>query len=166
MKRKRPERSQRIEILLANELNLKSITVGKESNELYVIPAKFRKMENLHILFWLIKDICWCMVFKPLGIAMIFPTLAIAVFIAWRTRHIVAELTHNIAIALWISANSLWMISEFYGVDEQVKPYCLIPFSLGLLILIYYYLIYSPLQKKKAAVQAPAAKPLPVEEVS
>lgn len=99
------------------------------------------------------------MVFKPLGIAMIFPTLAIAVFIAWRTRHIVAELTHNVAIALWISANSIWMISEFYGVDEQVKPYCLIPFSLGLLILIYYYLIYSPLQKKKAAtVQAPASK--------
>jgi len=118
---------------------------------MYVIPAKFRKMENLHILFWLVKDICWCMVFKPLGIAMIFPTLAIAVSIAWRTRHIVAELTHNIAIALWISANSMWMISEFYGVDEKVKPYCLIPFSLGLLVLLYYYLIYSPLHSKKEA---------------
>ena len=132
---------------------------------MYVIPAKFRKMENLHILFWLVKDICWCMVFKPLGIAMIFPTLAIAVSIAWRTRHIVAELTHNIAIALWISANSMWMIAEFFAVDDIVKPYCLIPFSLGLLVLIYYYLIYSPLQKKKTAV-APAAKQIPVKKVS
>lgn len=134
--------------------------MGQESKDLYVIPAKFRKMENLHILFWLIKDICWCMIFKALGIAMIFPTLAIALFIAWRTRHIVAELTHNIAIALWIFANSMWMISEFMGVDEKVKPFCLIPFGLGLLVLLYYYLIYAPLQKKKeAAIQAPAANP-------
>jgi hypothetical protein len=141
--------------------------VGQESKELYVIPAKFRKMENLHILFWLVKDICWCMIFKALGIAMIFPTLAIAIFIAWRTRHIMAELTHNVAITLWISANSMWMIAEFIGVDEQVKPYCLIPFSLGLLVLFYYYLIYSPLHKKKeAAAQSPAHTVIPIEEVS
>ena len=124
-------------------------------------------MENLHILFWLVKDICWCMIFKALGIAMIFPTLAIAIFIAWRTRHMMAELTHNIAITLWISANSMWMIAEFIGIDEQVKPYCLIPFSLGLVVLIYYYLIYSPLHKKKeVAVQSPAHTVIPVEEVS
>jgi hypothetical protein len=141
--------------------------VGQESKDLYVIPAKFRKIENLHILFWLVKDICWCMIFKALGIAMIFPTLAIAIFIAWRTRHIVAELTHNIAIALWISANSMWMIAEFLEVDEQVKPWCLIPFSLGLLTLFYYYLVYSPLQRKKElAANASTPSVLPVEEVS
>ena len=141
--------------------------MAQDEKDLYIIPDKFRKMENLHILFWLVKDICWCMIFKALGIAMIFPTLAIAIFIAWRTRHIVAELTHNIAIALWISANSMWMIAEFMGVDETVKPYCLIPFSLGLIVLIYYYLIYSPLQKKKeAAAQTAVTKPVPIEEVS
>jgi hypothetical protein len=141
--------------------------VGEESKDLYIIPAKFRKIENLHILFWLVKDICWCMIFKALGIAMIFPTLAIAIFIAWRTRHIMAELTHNIAIALWISANSIWMIAEFYHVDERVRPFCLIPFSLGLLVLLYYYLIYAPLHKKKEAVaQSPAITPVPAEEVS
>jgi len=125
--------------------------VGQESKELYVIPAKFRKLENLHILFWLIKDLCWCLVFKSLGMIMIIPTLSVAVYIAWRSRHIVAEVTHNIAITLWIAANSMWMISEFFKVDEQVKPYCIIPFSLGLLILFYYYLIYAPMKKKKEA---------------
>ena len=39
----------------------------------YVIPARFRKMENMHIIFWLFKDISWCMVWKVLGIAMILP---------------------------------------------------------------------------------------------
>nr|WP_242696486.1 hypothetical protein [Longitalea luteola] len=114
----------------------------------------------------MVKDICWCVILKPLGIAMIFPTLLIAIYIAWRTRHIMAELTHNIAITLWISANSLWMVAEFLEVDEQVKPYCLIPFCLGLVVLFYYYLIYSPLKRKKETAAAIAApKAIPVEEV-
>ena len=135
----------------------------QESNDLYIIPAKFRKIENLHILFWLIKDLCWCLVFKPLGIIMIVPTLSVAIYIAWGSRQFVSELTHNIAITLWIMANSMWMISEFFKVDEQVKPYCIIPFSLGLLILFYYYLVYAPLQKRKQrAAKAPGI--LTVEE--
>jgi thiol:disulfide interchange protein len=141
--------------------------VAEQSNDLYVIPAKFRKIENLHILFWLVKDLCWCLILKPLGIAMIFPTLSVAIWIAWRNRHIMAELTHNVAITLWIVANSIWMISEFYNVDEKVRPYCIIPFSLGILILAYYYLIYAPLQKKKTkAVTTTVPEPVPVEEVS
>lgn len=141
--------------------------MGQESKDLYIIPAKFRKIENLHILFWLVKDLCWCLTFKTLGIAMIFPTLSIAIYIAWRSRHIMAELTHNVAITLWIGANSVWMIAEFFNVDEQVKPYCIIPFALGLLVLFYYYLVYSPLKRKKETVaNAPAPAVIPVEEIS
>jgi len=123
--------------------------VSQESKELYVIPAKFRKIENLHIFFWLVKDLCWCAVFKPLGIAMIVPTLSVAIWIAWKNRHIVAELAHNMAIAIWIVANSMWMVAEFFAVDEKVKPYCIIPFSLGILILSWFYFIYAPLQRRK-----------------
>ncbi len=121
----------------------------------YIIPARFRKMENTHILFWLLKDISWCLSLKWLGIAMIIPTLIIAAIIAWRTRHIVSELSHNLAIFFWISANSFWMVTEFTGVDEQLKMYALIPFFLGVLPLIYYYAIYSPRQyyKRLAAVE-------------
>ncbi len=114
----------------------------------YIIPAKFRKMENMHIVFWLMKDISWCMIWKWMGIAMIIPTLSIAIIIAWRTRHMVAELAHNLAIAFWISANSLWMISEFFGFDENIiggfvtgKQLALIPFFSGAAILLYYYLV-------------------------
>ena len=74
-------------------------------------------MENLHILFWLLKDLGWCMIWKPLGISMILPTLGIALVITWRTRSIRAELAHNLAIIFWISANSYWMVSEFVGFD-------------------------------------------------
>jgi hypothetical protein len=122
----------------------------------YSIPLSYRKMENLHIVFWLIKDISWCMIWKPLGIAMIFPTLIIAIVIAWRTRKFVSELTHNLAIAFWISANSVWMISEFFHFDEKQvlfgitgKHMAMIPFCLGVLMLLYYYVWWKPRHKNE-----------------
>ena len=66
----------------------------------YVIPARYRRMENMHIVFWLFKDISWCMIWKELGIAMIFPTLIVSIIIAWRTRSMKSELAHNLAITL------------------------------------------------------------------
>jgi hypothetical protein len=124
------------------------------SDNVYSIPVRFRKMENLHIVFWLFKDISWCMVWRPLGIAMIFPTLIISIIIAWRTRHLVSELTHNLAISFWISANSLWMVSEFFHFDEKIlflgltgKHSAMIPFLLGLSMLIYYYAWWKPRHK-------------------
>lgn len=121
----------------------------------YSIPLSYRKMENLHIVFWLLKDISWCMIWKPLGVAMIFPTLIISLVIAWRTRQFMSELCHNVAISLWISANSYWMISEFFHFDAQVvwgeityKHVALVPFISGLLILAYYYIWYQPRHKE------------------
>ncbi|UEG52573.1 hypothetical protein LLH06_16580 [Mucilaginibacter daejeonensis] len=117
----------------------------------YSIPLKYRKMENLHIVFWLLKDIGWCLIWQPLGIIMIFPTLLISIVIAYRTRGMMSELCHNLAITLWITANSYWMISEFLHFDARIvfgtvtyKHLALIPFLSGLACLIYYYAIWHP----------------------
>ena len=125
------------------------------SNDVYAIPIRYRRMENLHIVFWLFKDISWCMVWRPLGIAMIFPTLIIAIVIAIRTRQYMSELCHNLAIVVWISANSYWMISEFLHFDTKVlfgdytfKHLSLIPFVMGIIILAYYYLLWKPRHKE------------------
>ena len=122
----------------------------------YNIPLSYRRMENLHIVFWLLKDICWCLVFKPVAVAMIFPTLIISLVISWRTRHMVSELCHNIAITAWITTNSYWMISEFLHFDGNplfgdytFKHLALIPFSIGLLILGFYYIIWRPRHKNE-----------------
>ncbi|KAA9339899.1 hypothetical protein F0P96_00480 [Hymenobacter busanensis] len=116
-------------------------------------------MENLHIVFWLLKDVSWCMVWRPLGLTMIVPTLAIAMVIAWRTRHLVSELAHNLAIVLWISANSYWMISEFFHFDEVLvapgvtgKHLSLVPFVAGILVLAYYYLVQKPRESRNEQV--------------
>ena len=117
----------------------------------YHIPLAYRRMENLHIVFWLFKDIAWCMFWKPLGIAMIIPTLLISIIISWRTRKVVSELCHNLAITVWITANSFWMCTEFFGVDHiiiyqtySVKHLAVIPSFIGVLILAYYYILYMP----------------------
>ena len=127
-------------------------------NEEYVIPLRYRKMENLHIVFWLFKDISWCMIWKPLGIAMIFPTLIIAIIIMLRTRQLMSEVCHNLAIVVWITANSYWMISEFLHFDTNplfgeytLKHLAIIPFVMGIAVLGYYYLWWRP--KHRDAVE-------------
>ena len=123
-------------------------------NDQYNIPLKYRKMENLHIVFWLFKDVAWCLGLKWLGTVMIIPTLIISIVIAYRTRQYVSELCHNLAITVWISANSYWMVSEFLGFDKKIlfneftyKDLAIIPFVMGILILAFYYLIWKPRHK-------------------
>lgn len=126
------------------------------SEQTYNIPLRYRRMENLHIVFWLFKDISWCMIWKPLGIAMIFPTMIIAIIISWRTRQYMSELCHNLAITVWITANSYWMISEFFHFDSNplfgeytFKHLSIIPFVLGILCLAFYYIIWKPTHRNE-----------------
>jgi hypothetical protein len=116
-----------------------------DKHSIYSIPARFRRIENLHILLWLIKDACWALNFRLLGMIMIVPTVLAALIIAWQTRKIVSELVHNLAVVFWIIANCTWMVGEFYGWDEGpygLRRVALIPFCIGLLILGIYYLLY------------------------
>jgi hypothetical protein len=133
--------------------------MSQQPEEIYAIPAEYRKMENMHILFWLLKDISWCMDWKLLGILMILPTLSIALVITWRTRTLTSELAHNLAIVFWITANSYWMLSEFFGFDTMRighltdgKHLAIIPFGTGLLILLYYYLVQKPRETRAAQI--------------
>ncbi len=125
--------------------------MNQNNEAVYSIPAQYRRMENMHIVFWLVKDISWCMIWRELGLAMFIPTLTIAIVIAWRTRQLKSELAHNLAIAFWITANGYWMISEFFHFDEYIvfgtwtgKHMALIPFLTGAAILLYYYAIQRP----------------------
>jgi hypothetical protein len=115
------------------------------NHPIYSIPARFRRIENLHILFWLLKDACWALNLSWPAIIMILPTLGAAMIITLQTRKIISELLHNVAILLWIIANCTWMIGEFFGLDEGefgLRKMALFPFSAGLSILAVYYLQY------------------------
>ena len=143
----------------------------KES-KIYYIPYKFRRIENLHILLWLVKDACWAINLKIPALIMIIPTLWVAILITFQTRKITSEFLHNLAIDFWITANCTWMIGEFTGWDANLvgryglREFSLIPFGIGLFILGYYYLIYirrkdfedQILQQTEALMQQESAK--------
>ena len=98
----------------------------------------FRKVENLHILLWLLKDVCWVNEWKSMGTFMVLPTLSVALWLTWKSREDRVELIHNIAVSLWILANSTWMLGEFFWQDKT-KPLAVTFFVLGIVILLFYY---------------------------
>jgi hypothetical protein len=118
--------------------------------KMYCIPERFRKLENMHIVFWLVKDLSWAMLWKPLGIFMIIPTIGAAVIITIQTRHIKAELFHNLAVDFWICANAYWMIAEFLEWPDFYRYYTAIPFLIGMAFITVYYLIILPSEKRRA----------------
>lgn len=116
-------------------------SVKSKDKHVYVAPVP-RWIENGHIFLWLIKDTCWVLVWRPGGIFMIFPTLSVAFYILWRSRRNRSEFFHNLAICLWICANSVWMVSEFLNVDKLYKKYSVVLFGMGIFMLLFYYIFY------------------------
>jgi hypothetical protein len=116
------------------------------TDAVYSIPLKHRKTENLHIVFWLMKDISWCLMWRAFGMFMIAPTLGTAIFITWRGRANRVDLAHNLAVVFWISANAWWMITEFFEFDETPlwlgisgRHFSMIPFLFGACVLLWHY---------------------------
>jgi len=97
-----------------------------------------RQVENIHIPLWLLKDLCWMMEWKTLGIIMIVPTIFVAALLVWRARH-EEEFWVNLAILAWISANAFWMCCEFFDY-LQYKDIAAVGFVAGaVFISVYYY---------------------------
>ena len=71
---------------------------------------------------------------------MIVPTLLIALWLTYKMRKDLNELAHNIGVCCWITANSIWMIGEFYY-DDTTRNYATIFFALGISSIIVQYLV-------------------------
>ncbi len=118
-----------------------------------MITSGTRKTENLHILLWLIKDLCWVSLSRTMGMIMIVPTVGLAFYITYINRQERSELVHNLAVCFWILANSVWMFGEFY-LEDSTRPYAIGLFVLGLAMMARYYskeifkLFFSPTKGK------------------
>jgi hypothetical protein len=99
---------------------------------------RLSRFDNMHILFWLVKDMSWCLMSKTIGTLMIAPTIVIALVILVRSREHMTSFVHNLAVLFWISANSMWMVGEMFCQD-CTKPYAIWLFSAGMGVLLVYY---------------------------
>lgn len=124
-----------------------------------VITKEIRKFENMHILMWLLKDTCWVLNYKAMGMFMVVPTLSLAFYLTWRMRTSRTELLHNLAVCSWIVANSIWMTGEFFF-EDSLRHFAFIFFLIGLLLIFYYYVFHLPKKIKKQKAE-PATSPLP-----
>jgi len=94
-----------------------------------------RFTEHIHVLLWLLKDLCWAMEFKLIGTIMVLPTIAAAIWILYITRRW-NDFWVNLAVLFWILANSTWMIMEFFKLGS--KYFSLPFFLLGLMSMTIY----------------------------
>lgn len=97
-----------------------------------------RRLENVHIPLWLLKDVSWVSDWKLLGMVMAVPTLAVGVYLCWKTRADSAEFFHSLAVTFWILANITWMYGEFF-LDDGTRPAAKVFFFCGLFQLGAYY---------------------------
>jgi len=97
---------------------------------------KNRLLENLHLPIWLIKDLCWAIVYKPLGVFMIAPAIALAVFVALKSHKNRMYFLPNVSVVFWILANSLWMLAEFYSFN--LKHWFISSFILGMISMLIW----------------------------
>jgi hypothetical protein len=98
----------------------------------------FRKKENLHIVFWLVKDFAWLADIKWLGMGMAIPTVLLSIWLTLKSRGNRMDFFHNVAVSFWITGNSLWMAGEFYFNDSN-RHWVMPLFVIGMLFVAYYY---------------------------
>jgi hypothetical protein len=106
---------------------------------------------QLHIVCWLFKDAAWAAGIHSIGVLMIVPTLALAIYFAKAHWHNITERYHNSAVVCWICANATWMIGEFFNWDEapyHLRKVAVGIFGIGIAMLAFYYIYYVLLSKR------------------
>lgn len=102
---------------------------------------RIRKIENLYVVCWLMKDMCWMLAFKYLALFMILPTILLAVYVLVLSKKSMINLSVNISMICWIAANSAWMIHDFYMIIPIEVSKVL--FSTGIVtMLMYIWLVF------------------------
>ena len=108
-----------------------------------------RVNENLHIVLWLLKDLCWLVELHIPALIMVFPTLAMAGYITWLSRSDRGLFMHSLAVVFWIMANSTWMIGDFFF-QERGHWLSGAFFVTGLVTLAIHYFALRPAEPKGA----------------
>jgi len=97
-----------------------------------------KRLENLHVAVWLLKDYSWCATARWLGLLMVVPTLGLAVHLAYQTRRDAEDFIHSLAVVFWLAANVTWMTGEFYF-EDGTRVYARLFFYAGLALLALHY---------------------------
>jgi len=92
-------------------------------------------LEHFHSLLWLLKDMCWLLLWPIVGPIILVPTVGLAVFISWKSFSDRFQFFQNLSIMFWLSANATWLVGELFY-NDTTRPYALVFVILGLVFWI------------------------------
>lgn len=101
-------------------------------------------LEYLHFPLWIVKDAAWFaalhleaykVYFQYVSLIFALPTISITLYLIAVSRSRFLRL-ENTLIALWLLANTGWMLNELFELPISLWSACC--FSIGILIAPYY----------------------------
>jgi lysylphosphatidylglycerol synthetase-like protein (DUF2156 family) len=84
----------------------------------------FRQYENIHMMFWLAKDLAWNETKIILWFLFLVPTIAASTdffIIASKEKNTVIEMAHYASTITWVLGNVVWALGEFFY-DDYDSP--------------------------------------------
>ena len=118
-------------------------------------------LEYLHFPLWIVKDAAWFaalhmetykIYFQYISLVFALPTISITLYliVVSRSRFLRLE---NTLIALWLMANTGWMLNELFELPISLWSACC--FGIGILIAPYYTrLLFRKREELPAGFQA------------
>eukprot|EP01038_Epipyxis_sp_PR26KG_P007643 gene7643-10403_t len=91
----------------------------------------FRQYENLHMLFWIAKDLAWNINNLQLWLLCLVPTIIIAadfLFISATAVNVedsTVDTVHFLVVLLWVIGNSVWAFGDFFVHDFDAPQHML-----------------------------------------
>lgn len=98
------------------------------------MTRKQKFISDLHYPLWLLKDFMWMTGLPLVSLVLAIPTIFISIYMAMIT--IGKQQAENRIILSWLSANTIWMCNEQFGLPIRWMAYGL--FGIGLLQLLFY----------------------------
>jgi len=102
----------------------------------------WKEYENIHSLFWLLKDTGWNWWVPSMVVIFFVPTFLLSIDFVWITlwdRKMLVDHAHYLAQLVWLCSASAWAAGEFFLTPNHDDPIGLLNFSLEARITSRWY---------------------------
>lgn len=106
---------------------VRDIESNRQRPRLSMFFRTWRDYETIHIILWLGKDCAWCSQNLLMWYIFMVPTVLVAADFAWTSLWTVKvsaiERVNSCAVLLWVLANMIWAIGDFYYPKSVSDPF-------------------------------------------
>lgn len=105
---------------------VRDIENNSQRPRLSVFFRTWRDYETIHVFLWLGKDYAWCSENLIMWYIFMVPTVLVAADFAWTSlwtkKASLIEKVNSCAVLLWVIANMVWAIGDFYYPKTMNDP--------------------------------------------